>query len=77
MRRYRALSAMQKLKALYRSEINVEISSFFDEGWHWKLGDSLNGFKAECHFISNDFEMAVGELWRTAKEHYPNAECFK
>jgi len=32
---------------LYDSEINFEISCFWDAGFNWKLGDSVNGYVAE------------------------------
>ena len=35
------------LARLYRSEINVSISTFWDGGWDVKLGDDMNGFEAE------------------------------
>lgn len=35
------------LKKLYASEINCSISCFWDNGWDVKLGDEMNGFKAE------------------------------
>lgn len=36
------------LAALYDSEINVHISSFWDGGFEIKLGDGMNGFDAEA-----------------------------
>ena len=33
------------LNALYASEINCRIESFFDDGWIGWLGDATNGFK--------------------------------
>jgi hypothetical protein len=38
------------LTKLYEAEINCQISSFFDEGWTVKIGDPLNGFKAQAEF---------------------------
>lgn len=35
---------VQELKALYRREMNCELSSFWDGGWTFKLGDRVNGF---------------------------------
>ncbi len=35
------------LARLYRSEINVSISTFWDMGWEVKLGDELNGYRVE------------------------------
>lgn len=55
---------------LYRQEINVTISSFWDEGYTVKLGDPVNGFKGAwtmC-YTPNDI---VDALEKLAKEHYP------
>lgn len=67
----RALSAANKLKALYRKEINFEISVFWDGGWYWKLGDSLNGYKSEGIGGYDSFEFAVSSLFIEAKKNYP------
>ena len=32
------------LNALYASERNIEISSFWDGGWFFRLGDPVNGW---------------------------------
>jgi hypothetical protein len=34
------------LAALYESEINCRLKSFWDDGWHVALGDHMNGFEA-------------------------------
>lgn len=34
------------MNELYASEINCEISCFWDGGWDVKLGDAMNGFVA-------------------------------
>jgi len=36
---------MDTLQKLYDSEINFEISTFWDAGFDWKLGDEMNGYK--------------------------------
>lgn len=33
------------LRRLYDSEINIEISSFWDGGYDFRIGDTANGFK--------------------------------
>jgi hypothetical protein len=38
---------MDELQALYDSEINFTITTFWDAGFKWKLGDDMNGFDAE------------------------------
>jgi len=35
----------ETLQAMYDSEINFSISTFWDGGFDWKLGDAMNGFK--------------------------------
>jgi hypothetical protein len=41
-----------ELQAIYDSEINVEISWFWDSGIEIRLGDKVNGFVAEQHVVS-------------------------
>ena len=60
------------LNALYDSEINVEISSFWDGGWTVKIGDQMNGFKAEMTFDDLD-ENTARWLTKTACELYPES----
>lgn len=48
------------LKEIYDSETNFELSCFWDAGWYWKLGDELNGFRAEG--VADTLEDAVVEL---------------
>ena len=60
------------LQALYNSEINFSISTFWDGGFDWKLGDDLNGFKASGS--NGDIQEAIWSLAMAAKEHYPNSE---
>ena len=47
-------SLLSVLCALYASEINVSIciSSFWDEGWEVKLGDTVHGFVADKTFAN-------------------------
>lgn len=52
------------LGALYLSEINCSIASFFDSGWTAKIGDSINGFKAENSMLYSTVEVAE---WLTAE----------
>ena len=43
------------LYLLYESEINIEISSFWDGGWSYRLGDFMNGFTSDnmCNSIGS------------------------
>jgi hypothetical protein len=68
------------LDDLHDSEINGEISWFYDGVWQariWgaKLGDPLNGYKAEGNFRS----LRDAAEWLRAKaiDIYPNSEFAK
>jgi hypothetical protein len=41
------IDSTHTLQRLYDSEINFELSCFWDGGFIWKLGDSANGYAAE------------------------------
>ncbi len=62
---------MSVLQDLYHSEINFEISTFWDAGFEVKLGDPRNGFKAE----GNVDRWGQVEPWlaKMAIEHYPDS----
>jgi len=63
---------MDLMQRLYESEINSSISSFWDGGFHWRLGDAMNGFVAEGQADSSgDAEEAMAEAARRA---YPNSD---
>jgi hypothetical protein len=38
---------MSVLQRLYDSEINVWVTLFWDDGFYVRLGDEMNGFRAE------------------------------
>ena len=59
------------LNRLYESEINCSISTFWDNGWDVKLGDEMNGFRAEGNFRSLDEVAAF--LDREARKHFPDS----
>lgn len=62
---------MNIIQRLYNSEINVSISSFWDGGFEVKIGDDMNGFKAE----TNVRTFAEAEAWleEEAKRLYPES----
>lgn len=62
---------MDELQALYDSEINFEISTFWDAGFKWKLGDESNGFEAEGE--ARTMREAVEELVSAARIKFPNS----
>lgn len=80
------------LAQLYRSEINVSISTFWDEGWEVKLGDEINGFVAETTIECPTDDITTGRSVETvgrgiaaivdwldeqAREHFPSSEYTK
>lgn len=73
------MTPAEKLQALYDSEINFEISCFYDMGFLIKLGDTLNGHQAQAGH--QDYLATVDEasdlLWRLAQVYYPKAKCFE
>lgn len=60
------------IEALYESEINCCVSTFWDGGIEVKLGDEMNGFVAEatCKTAAEAAEF----LDRAAREHSPESE---
>ena len=58
------------LEWLYENEINCEISSFWDAGWSFSLGDKVNGFiYSDGDF--RDLGEAAAALAKAAFEAYP------
>ena len=37
------------VRRLYDAEINFEVSCFWDDGFHARLGDRMNGYRAEAN----------------------------
>lgn len=66
---------MDELQALYNSEINFQISTFYDNGFEWKLGDMLNGWKAEG--TADALKQAIAELVEAAVTTYPSSDFAK
>ena len=66
---------MKRLEALYDSEINFSLSTFWDAGWYWRLGDEANGWKAEGQ--TQCLGDAINALHRAAVEHYPDSRYAK
>lgn len=66
---------MDVLQELYDSEINFRLETLWDAGFDWRLGDDLNGYKAEGCGLTLD--EAVGQLAFAAFKHYPNSTFIK
>ena len=62
---------MTQLQALYDSEINFDLSTFWDNGFEWRLGDVQNGWKERGSAAS--MEEAVKALSEAAFRHYPES----
>ena len=63
---------MSVLQDLYDSEINVSLESFWDSGWHVRLGDEANGFLEEENFdIWGQVEPWLIEV---AIKHFPQSQ---
>lgn len=60
---------------LYASEINFEIATFWDGGFDVKLGDALNGYKAED--CCDSYVLALEQLRDWAITHFPESEFAK
>ena len=63
---------MNLLQSLYDSEINFELSRFWDAGFIWKLGDKANGYVAEGK--ADSLTEAVRQLSDAALKHFPESE---
>lgn len=63
------------IQALYSSEINVSISSFWDGGWDVKVGDIRNGFKSETTVLT--VAEIVPWLIQAAITTYPGSDFAK
>ena len=59
------------LQALYGSEINFSLSTFWDAGFDWKLGDDMNGFVAEG--AAKTLAEAISALANAACRHFPDS----
>ena len=54
---------MSVMQRLYDSEINAWVSSFWDDGFYVRLGDEMNGFRAEGRCMTWD-EVERGSIRR-------------
>jgi hypothetical protein len=68
---------MHVMQALYASEINCSVSSFWDGGWLVQLGDYMNGYKAEQTFDDDKLEDAADWLIEEGKRAFPDSDFSK
>jgi hypothetical protein len=68
-------SAASICQALYDSEINFSVSTFWDGGFEVKLGDEINGWLAEVRLDT----WAEVERWLSekAREQFPESDFAK
>jgi hypothetical protein len=63
---------MSILQRLYDSEINFEVSGFYDAGFDVRLGDALNGFVEQGK--ADTWEQVEAWLRDQALAHYPDSK---
>ena len=63
---------MSIMQALYDSEINFEVFSFWDAGWSVSLGDNWGGYKERWN--CKTWAEVETTLREKAIEHYPNSK---
>jgi hypothetical protein len=63
------------LQQLYASEINCSVSCFWDGGWELRLGDEMNGWRANRTFKNDELEsQGVSWLIKNARAVWPQSE---
>ena len=60
---------------MYDSEINFSLTTFWDAGFAWKLGDEMNGFKDEGE--GKTIDAAASMLALAAIKHFPESAFAK
>lgn len=60
------LSAIEQLKDIYLNEHNIYITSFWDGGYAFKLGDPVNGYSFETD--GHDIEEGIDLLWQASMD---------
>jgi hypothetical protein len=66
---------MSILQRIYDSEINFEVSGFYDAGFDVRLGDALNGFVAQGKVET--WEEVEAWLRDQALTHFPESTFAK
>ena len=66
---------VEQLQALYDSEINWRIDTFWDSGfrWHLGLGDNV-GAPWDAEGEEDSLDAAISQLVAAAIEHFPDSE---
>lgn len=66
---------MKRLQQIYDSEINYTISTFWDGGIRWSLGDKTNGVIDKGW--GSTIDEAIEQLAKAVIKHYPESEFAK
>jgi hypothetical protein len=70
----RSDNLLDVIAALYASEINCSVSTFWDTGWTVRLGDDMNRFAAEATFRPEELDGAAAWLAERACALYPDSQ---
>ena len=71
------MNLLDILMALYRSEINARVETFYDGGLTISLGDEMNGFR-ETRTLDRESAGSAGRvLHEMAMKHYPQSQYAK
>ena len=62
---------LPELQRMYDSEINFRIDTLWDGGFHWYLGDEMNGYKKDGYTLT--LGEAVAKLCLAAHSEYPDS----
>lgn len=68
------MNLLEVIAALYDSEINCGMASFWDAGFEVWLGDEVNGKRAIRSFYPDKFDEAGKWLHEAALEYHPESE---
>ena len=60
------MDSIEKLKAIYELELNIEIISFWNTGYIFKLGDKKSGYRAS--FAGYELNEGIEFLYNKALE---------
>lgn len=69
------MNLTEVLKALYASEINAGVQTFYDSGWDVWIGDVANGIRSRAS--CNTADVAAAWLDQEARKRYPKSEYAK
>jgi len=65
---------MSIFQKVYDSEINFQVSTFWDGGFTIKMGDEMNGFKDKLGATVDTWEEVEPALHDLAIKHYPGSK---